>query len=160
MGIWDAAEAGGQASKVEQKEVDAETAAALKKALRLEAFYSELTPEQVREVFPASGLFLYPQGSTVIAQGDTSKDLFVIRSGRVAIQQKMGFAGAEMGQLGVGELFGEMALVRDEARVASAVAEEDSLIFRLVEADFKALLTNNAELAAHLKGLAEKRLYG
>ncbi|MFH2203330.1 MAG: cyclic nucleotide-binding domain-containing protein [Elusimicrobiota bacterium] len=144
----------------EAKELDEQAVKTLHKALDMEALYPSLSAAQVKELFPRSGLFLYPQDATVIQQGEMSKDLYVVCAGEVAIRQSLGMAGAEMGSLGPGELFGEIALIRDEKRVASAVAVADSLLFRLVEDDLKALVERNQKLAEHLKTLAEKRLYG
>jgi voltage-gated potassium channel len=108
-----------------------------------------------QKLFPESRLFLYPRGSLIVEQGETGRDIFVVQSGGVSIAQA---SGAEMARLGPGELFGEMALFKEGARTANAVAAEDSRIFRVLYSDVHFLFKFNPVLTDHLKQLASRRL--
>ncbi len=136
-----------------------DTAAILNKTLRLGRFFPEFTADHVGQLFPHSGLNYYPANHTLISQGETGRDIFVICLGSVKISKTFGEAGAELAVLKTGDMFGEIALVRDGIRMATAVTGEESQIYRLVYQDIQYILKNNPALVEHLKGLAYKRLF-
>lgn len=135
---------------------DAE-AALVARTLRLESFFPEFTGEHCAKLFPRSGVGAYAPGEYLIEQGESGRDLFVILAGTVSVTLNMGSAGAEVASLGVEGLLGEMALLRDGLRTASAVAAAPTRAFRLAYADMGYILEHNPELAAHLQGLARQR---
>ena len=132
-------------------------AAVVARALRLESFFPEFNGELCAKVFPRSGVALYDAGAMLIEQGETGRDLFVVLSGRVSITLSMGSASAELAALAAESLLGEVALLRDGTRTATAVATIPTRAFRLVFEDVGYVLQNNPELAAHLQGLAKQR---
>ena len=135
-----------------------ETAAILNKVLQLEEFFPEFKADHATHLFKGSDLSFYPANYTLIAQGDTGRDIFIICGGSVSISKSFGGAGADMATLGMGDMFGEIALLQDGVRMATAVTAEDSQIYRLIFDDILYLLENNPELVAHLEALARKRL--
>ena len=62
----------------------------------------------------------YPANTLLFAQGDPGDCMFVVRSGRVEIFQERPQGRVVIGTVGQGELFGEMALIDGEPRMASA----------------------------------------
>jgi CRP-like cAMP-binding protein len=129
----------------------------LSRALKLEGFFPEFKAEHVEKLFPNSGLYDYPAGYRLIEQGEAGRDVYIILSGSVEVSQSFGTAAAQVAVLKRGELLGEIALLTDGVRRATAMLLERSQIFRLVYDDIKYILTHNPELASHLKGLAEAR---
>lgn len=145
----------------EPLQLDDGSAQFLRPRLKLEKFFPErMTPADVRQAFPNSGMFAYAKDDYVLYQGEESKDVYVILWGSVAITQTTDTVGVELAVLGPGCIFGEMALVRDGVRVASAIAAEDSGIFKLAYADVQAHLAANHALGVHLKNLALARSQG
>jgi CRP-like cAMP-binding protein len=132
-------------------------AAVVARALRLESFFPEFTGEQCSKIFPRSGVGAYAAGEFVIEQGESGRDLFVLLEGTVSVTLSMGSAGAEVATLGESALLGEIALLRDGLRTASAMAIVPTRAFRLMFEDMGYILQNNPELATHLQGLARQR---
>lgn len=132
-------------------------AAVVARALRLESFFPEFTGEQCAKIFPRSGVCVYAAGDFIIEQGESGRDLFVLLEGSVSVTLSMGSAGAEVATLGAESLLGEVALLRDGLRTASAMAIVESRAFRLMFEDMGYILQHNPELAAHLRGLAQAR---
>jgi CRP-like cAMP-binding protein len=130
----------------------------LAEALRLESFFPEFRASHIGKCFPRSGLYAYPNGCHVVEQGDRGRDIYIIHTGWVEIVQSLGSAAAELARLGPGDILGEIALLRDGVRVATAVAGGEAQIFRLVFEDIKYLLQHNPPLCEHLRSLAAKRL--
>lgn len=130
----------------------------LNRVLKLEGFFPEFKVEHISRIFPRSGLYYYAADAKIIKQGDAGRDIFIIYEGKVSIIKTLGDAGADVAHLGSGDMFGEIALVRDGLRVASAIAEVDCKIFLIRYQDLEYLLKHHPELANHLKKVAEERL--
>jgi len=67
-----------------------------------------------------------PKDSVIIREGDVGSQAFLVQSGSVRVfvtgdENKE----IELAKLGVGQIFGEMALIHDGPRMASVVAMED-----------------------------------
>ena len=77
-----------------------------------------------------------PAGRVVMRQGDLGAEMFIISSGRVRIEKD----GATLAKLGPGEWFGEMALLTEGDRTATATAEEPCRLFVVAHREFHALM--------------------
>ncbi|MBT9558104.1 MAG: cyclic nucleotide-binding domain-containing protein [Myxococcales bacterium] len=63
-----------------------------------------------------------PAGSTVVAEGEAGHAAFIIASGECEVLKSEGGRPKSLGRLGVGQVFGEMALLTDTPRSASVIA--------------------------------------
>ncbi len=142
----------------ERLPIDDAGAAFLSQALKLDGFFPEFLGEHATKLFPHSGLFIVANDFHIIEQGDAGRDLFILYSGHVEIRKSLGNASTTLATLGPGDLLGEIALLRDGVRGATAVAMGRVLVFMLAFVDLHYILTNNAELAEHLKAMARGRL--
>lgn len=70
----------------------------------------------------------YPAEWTVIHQGDTGNCAWYIESGKVSIVQDGPSGRWPLATLGPGEIFGELALIDDSPRMASAITQEPSVL--------------------------------
>lgn len=61
----------------------------------------------------------YADGDIILRQGDIGNSFFLIVSGRVRVVQKAGDREGEVGMLGPGQYFGEIALLTDSTRQVS-----------------------------------------
>jgi hypothetical protein len=93
-------------------------------------------------------------GETIVRQGDAGDDFFLISAGRVRVTVD----GAWAGELGPGEGFGEIALLRDVPRTATVEALEETTLHALDRAEFLSALSGHAESAAAAEGVAGRRL--
>lgn len=66
-----------------------------------------------------------PEGSLIMKEGDAGNCAYLIQSGSVTITTTHKGKEVELATLGLGEIFGEMALIFDEPRTASVVAREE-----------------------------------
>lgn len=77
-----------------------------------------------------------PAGRVLFSQGDNASELFIVVSGQVRVERD----GAVLAMRGPGEFFGEIALVSEGTRTASATCETDCRLFVLVHRDFHSLM--------------------
>lgn len=64
-------------------------------------------------------------GDLIVRQGEKGNQAFLIQSGKVKIYAEHDGKAKDLAVLGAGEIFGEMALISEEVRTASAVALEN-----------------------------------
>ena len=76
-------------------------------------------------------------GSMILAQGQENHFLFVIRSGAVEILRSSGELYTRMGE---GECFGQFALMRKKRVRYAARAIEDTLVYKIPDAQFQQLI--------------------
>lgn len=101
----------------------------------------------------ASEVVAQPQDA-VVTQGAGGDRFYVIRSGRAAVEVD----GARRGELGPGEFFGEIALLRDVPRTATVRALEPLELYALERDDFLAAVTGYAPSRAAAESVVASRL--
>ena len=67
----------------------------------------------------------YVDGETVITQGETGSDVFLVLAGMARVERANGGQKQVLGRLSAGSFFGERALIRTEPRAASVIAESE-----------------------------------
>jgi membrane protein len=97
-------------------------------------------------------------GETLIREGDTSSDAFFLYSGRVGLFKDIGGQEKRLGELGEGELFGEMAYLLGEHRTATVRAETEVTALVLPPEMLEELMRYSAPLARRIVGSLAGRL--
>ncbi len=102
-------------------------------------------------------------GEVLFNLGDPGDEMIVVQQGKVAIympEKDHPEAGQALRIFQNGELFGEMALIDQLPRSASARAETDAVIATLDNATFKALLAEHSDVATGvMSGLSGRIRY-
>jgi CRP-like cAMP-binding protein len=101
-----------------------------------------------------AGTARYPRGNVIFREGQTGILMYVVMEGRVAlsIQENV------VDRVGPGNVFGEMALVDQSARAASATAETDCVLLAINRTVFLNLVKGNPEFGASLLGAVAERV--
>jgi CRP/FNR family transcriptional regulator, cyclic AMP receptor protein len=101
----------------------------------------------------------YPRGSVILFENDPGDSLFIVRSGRVKVVL-IGEDGREviLGVLGIGQHFGELALIDEQPRSAHVIAMEDSSLIVLRREDFRKRVEQSPSVAWQLLSELSRRL--
>jgi len=87
--------------------------------------------------FAARFLRVFRAGEVVFEQESVGRQMYVVNTGRVNVFRHTNGGQVQIGTLGPGDIFGEMALVDDLPRSATVVAaEEDTRILEIDHALF------------------------
>jgi MFS family permease len=113
--------------------------ASLERALVGVSIFASMPAATVAALAKKTEPLVVERGDRLFAQGDTGDRFYVIRDGTVEIS----IDGKVVTHLGPGEFFGEIALLRDEPRSASASAESRASLLTLRREDFIAAITGN-----------------
>jgi CRP-like cAMP-binding protein len=101
-----------------------------------------------------------PPGTVLFREGETGKTMYVLQSGRVRITKKG--IGTEpvklLAELGPGEFFGEMAILNDKPRNATAEVIEEARLLTIDARTFEQMVVGNTEIAVRLIKKLARRL--
>jgi CRP/FNR family transcriptional regulator, cyclic AMP receptor protein len=101
----------------------------------------------------------YEPGTTVLRQGETGVGLFVVTAGTVSItQHQEGGPEQQIATVGKGDVLGEMSLLDDLPRSATAIALEPTRALVLPVWDFRAALRESPEIGIKLLSILSQRL--
>jgi CRP-like cAMP-binding protein len=109
--------------------------------LQSRAFH-KIPPANLQAVFMRMQRVNYTAGDVVIRQGDEGDYFYVIVSGRCAVSREtpLNREGIRLAELGIGETFGEEALISGARRNATVSMLTDGALMRLGKEDFNTLL--------------------
>jgi CRP/FNR family transcriptional regulator, cyclic AMP receptor protein len=98
-----------------------------------------------------------PKGTILFREGEPGNTMYVLQSGKVAISKKVRDVEKVLAILGPGEFFGEMAIISNKPRNASATIEEDAKLLLIDPKTFEAMIRGNSEIAVRMiKKLADR----
>lgn len=121
--------------------------------------FSGLTKHELQLIAGACKEREYPTGAALLRQGETGVGLFVILSGSVRVTQRRDDGSErELATLGRGDVLGEMALLDDLPRSATATALEPTRALVLPVWDFRAALREAPEIGIKLLAVLSRRL--
>lgn len=87
---------------------------------------------------------------TLFREGETGDCAYIIESGRIEISRRLNGADHVLAVLGPGEIVGEMALIEDQPRSATAVALEPTVLRTLTREYLQERLQQSDPLLRHL----------
>jgi hypothetical protein len=103
-----------------------------------------------RELVPVA----VPSGTVVIREGDRGDRYYAIADGRLTVSQK----GTQLRIATRGDGFGEIALIRDEPRMATVTSLSDTLLYSLEKEPFLETITGHAPSAYAARTVITQRL--
>ncbi|MEM7431653.1 MAG: cyclic nucleotide-binding domain-containing protein [Pseudomonadota bacterium] len=111
-------------------------------ALLRAKIFEHIPPQSIQMIFMRLNRVDFKAGDTVIKQGTQGDDFFIIRSGECLVMRETAGTSADicLAELGVGDSFGEEALLSNEKRSATVVMRTDGILMRLGRDDFQSLL--------------------
>ena len=114
-------------------------------------FFADLSLHEIIHLLRYCDRQMFPAGSVIFRRGSPGEDFFLILSGQVAIQA----GDKEFARLGVGECFGEMGVIENEPRSATARAATETLVLRI---DPRVLAGHEPALSCKLLGKVARLL--
>ncbi|HET7745835.1 MAG TPA: Crp/Fnr family transcriptional regulator [Vicinamibacteria bacterium] len=127
--------------------------------LRTVPIFSELTDADITSLARLSQRRRYPKDQVVFFENEEGDFFFMIVEGRIKVSI-LGDDGREviLSMLGPGDFFGEMALLDNEPRSATAIAAEETELLSLHRNDFQSVLTENRSIQTALIKILSGRL--
>jgi putative peptide zinc metalloprotease protein len=139
---------------------ESQVRAALQERERLRAvpLFSEATPRQLDLLAVKLAVQPFQPGDPLMRQGDRGDAFYIVREGQVDVLARENGRSRRLSVLGPGEYFGEIALLRDQPRMATVRGKTAGSVWRLERQDFRDLLGRYLDLDAQLLGIADARV--
>ena len=127
--------------------------------LRTVPIFSDLSDQDFASLGRLSIRKHYPKDTVIFFENEEGDFFFMILEGRIKVTI-LGDDGREviLSLLGPGDFFGEMALLDNEPRSATAIAVEDSELLSLHRTDFQGVLADNKSITVGLIKVLTSRL--
>ena len=115
--------------------------------------FQGISKRHLRRIAKLARIRRFSSGAAIVRAGDPGKTFFVLLDGNTKVVR----AGTRTRRLGIGDYFGEMALLDDAPRSADVVADGDVLALTIQRSDFMKVLRAEPALAqALLRTLAAR----
>lgn len=101
----------------------------------------------------------YPKDTMVFSEGMPGTELYIIQKGSVKITKIVDNTEVLLAVLKVGDIFGEMALLENKPRVASAIAYEDVYLLAVNKQNFERMVQAQPQIVTRLTQLLAERIW-
>lgn len=121
--------------------------------------FAALPPNELRDLKGVTQEITFGGGTEIFKEGDAGDALYVVKDG--AVQISVLVPGGErqvFSRLIPGDVFGEMAVIDDEPRSASAVAEVDTVVFCVPREAMLTMLRKSPQLWFNVTRQVTRRL--
>lgn len=125
-------------------------------ALRTVPLFAKLGVEELLALGELAEDLSVPAGARVFAEGDPGDALYLILTGRVTVER----GGVRLAELGIGECFGELALLDEGPRSATVLVQESAELLRLDRDDFLDTLLLYPAVGRAVLAVLARRLRG
>ena len=101
----------------------------------------------------------YPKDTMLFAEGESGPELYIIQKGSIRITKIVDDNEVLLALLKAGDIFGEMALLENKPRSASAIANEDSVLMAVNRANFKGMVVEQPKVISRLTSSLAERIW-
>jgi voltage-gated potassium channel len=117
--------------------------------------FAELDAAEISDIMELLRAQVVEAGEVIMRAGDAARSMYFIAAGEVEIELK---GKKEHVRLGVGEFFGEVALLRRTRRTATVTAVTRTSLLGLDAHDLHALMQRDRRIAERIKEVVEDRV--
>jgi putative ABC transport system ATP-binding protein len=122
--------------------------------LQNSSVFKDVNPTALAAVAKSMRLEFYDKNEMVIREGEIGDRFYLVRSGKVAVLKENDGQLAMLGQLGSGDVFGQLALLRDQPRAATIKALSRLEVFTLAKEEFDAAIRTSNSFREQLEKLS------
>jgi CRP-like cAMP-binding protein len=100
----------------------------------------------------------FKPGGTVFRENEPGTDMFIIREGQIEILKSISGKDRVLAVLDEGDFFGEMSVLDDLPRSATARAKTDAVLLRIDRSTFDQMVRHNPEIPVRMLRKLSRRL--
>ena len=101
----------------------------------------------------------YPKDCLLFAEGESGHNLYIIQKGSVKITKIVNNQEVVLAVLNKGDIFGEMAMLEDKPRAATAEIYEDTTLLAVNRANFTNLINDQPDMVVRMTTLMSERIW-
>lgn len=92
----------------------------------------------------------FPKGTVLFEQGDAGAHMYVIQRGKIEVSRSAGDRETVLAVFPAGEFFGEMAILNNAPRSATAKVIEDARLLVIDSSIFETMIRDSTEIAVRM----------
>jgi CRP/FNR family transcriptional regulator, cyclic AMP receptor protein len=115
--------------------------------------FDDLSDEELGHIAALAAEVSVPEGKELVREGDYSYDVLAIEEGTASVDRH----GEHIADLGPGDVFGEMGVLKREQRNATVVATSPMLLVTLTSWDIRRLRKTAPKAVDHLRAVVAQR---
>ena len=101
----------------------------------------------------------YQPGDIIFCEYEPGNEFYLLQEGRVKVTKIVSDSEKTLDIFHPGDIFGEMAILEDQPRSATAIAVDQTKVLRFNKENFNLLLQANPQLAVKLLRIFSNRIY-
>ncbi len=101
----------------------------------------------------------YKPGEIIFCEYEPGENFYLIQSGKVRVTKVVEGKEKTLDIFTNGDMFGEMALLENAPRTATAIAEEETKSLKFNKENFEVLINTNPQIAIRLLKVLARRIY-
>jgi HEAT repeat protein len=106
--------------------------------------FANLSPGDLKQIAATLEERLYTDGETIVELGDPGDEMYIITSGEVSV---LGDGGRELARRKAGDIVGEMAIISQQPRMATMVAQGEVRALCIAQKQFEGILRERFEIS-------------
>jgi hypothetical protein len=119
---------------------------------------TDLPTQRVERIIVPLQSIEVPAGETIVRQGTPADKFFILVSGEAEVLHDDGGQPRPIASLSAGQLFGEVAIMREQPRTATVRATTDAKLLALERDDFRDLIAQSLEITPEFDQVIRARL--
>ena len=116
--------------------------------------FAQCTPRELAHIARLGSSVRIPEGHVIIQEGAPGDAFYVIEKGSA----KVTVGGESTGSLGVGDFFGELALLDDLPRTATVTATQPTTLFVIESSAFSVFLDESSKVVIKMLATLTERI--
>lgn len=104
-------------------------------------------------------LVTYPENTMIFSESEPGEEMYIIQSGSVKITKIINEKEVLLALLHAKDIFGEMALLENKPRSASAIAHKETVLMVVNRSNFNNMVKTRPELITRLTELLSNRIW-
>lgn len=117
-------------------------------SLRRIKIFAEMDEPQLASFLQYMELLKFPANAEVFRKGEQGDAMFLVLQGEVRARAMVGGRESTLSVMGVGECFGELAVIDESTRSADVIANVESVLLKISAAALRRLFQEAPALAA------------
>ncbi len=101
----------------------------------------------------------YPKDTMIFCEGQQGKELYIIQKGSIKITKIVDNKEVLLAVLKPGDIFGEMSLLEDKPRSASAMAHEEAVLLAVNKENFQGMVKTQPQIISRLTTVLAERIW-
>lgn len=101
----------------------------------------------------------YPKETMIFSESQPGQEMYIIQRGSIKITKIVNNNEVLLAILKQGDMFGEMSLLEDKPRSASAIAHEECMLMAVNKVNFKQMISTQPQIITRLTQLLSERIW-